>query len=61
MLLIGAFSSGVNWILLYWITSYFKLWYIDSEIIATFAVFILSFNLNVLAKVVRINKELDPE
>lgn len=51
---IGAVGAIINWILLFSITQYIGLWYIYSEIIATFFAWMFNYNMNILLKVIHI-------
>jgi putative flippase GtrA len=53
---ISLLGYGINWSLLYLLTSYLHLFYVLSEFLAMIIVFVLfSFNANVAAKVVEIH------
>lgn len=51
---VGAAGAVINWILLFTITQYLGLWYVYSEIIATFFAWFFNYNMNILLKVIRI-------
>ena len=51
---VGAVGAVINWILLFSITQYLGLWYVYSEIIATFFAWFFNYNMNILLKVIRI-------
>jgi len=44
----------INWIILFSITQYLGLWYVYSEIIATFFAWFFNYNMNIFLKVIRI-------
>jgi hypothetical protein len=47
-------GAVINWILLFAITQYIGLWYVYSEIIATFFAWFFNYNMNIVLKVIRI-------
>jgi hypothetical protein len=51
---IGAVGAVINWILLFAITQYLGLWYIYSEVIATFFAWMFNYNMNIVLKVIHI-------
>ena len=51
---VGAAGAVINWILLFAITQYMGLWYVYSEIIATFFAWFFNYNMNIFLKVIRI-------
>jgi hypothetical protein len=51
---VGAAGAVINWILLFAITQYMGLWYVYSEIIATFFAWFFNYNMNIILKVIRI-------
>jgi putative flippase GtrA len=54
---VGALGAIINWILLFMLTQRFGIWYIWSEIIATFFAWFFNYNFNILLKVIDLENE----
>ena len=51
---VGLIGIGFNWTILYGLTQYASIWYLYSEIIATFIVFLWNYNVNIMIKTVKL-------